>query len=404
MIKTYTYTVNRDCNESSLHSSRRGPFKCLLVSKSYQCYFYAAIVVTMFTSCFLPARRVKSSSTTTTPSCGKALRPESTFSNTISPTALPHPSQVTTPAANMPDSNTTLLSVYEHHAKTHTPLLAALSALTDSISTHPSSTVTELLSLLTTLRHTLTTLVPHHTVLFTHGTAAFERWLITSLGRADISKDAGGETNTIVSMSRHYIENAVTEKLEMAKLAAKMCRGRAGRQREVAVPVWDEVVAEVLAEAVRKGSRPTILLAESVEWACCVDTLEGPVEAEVFYKAMREKYGVFQEGNGAYKLLPPKDFVAAVGNGYAKETRFVLASASLNCANGGVLAPARMGLVAGVAKAAGVKFYIAGEGFRNVGVFPLPSKGGIAEGEEKDELAVKARKEGLEFVVSLCMI
>lgn len=201
-------------------------------------------------------------------------------------------------------------------------------------------------------------------------------------------------------MSRRYVEEAEREKKEMAKVAAGMCKAVGGKVREVAVPVWDEVVAEVLAEAVRRGSRPTVLLAESLEKDCCVDTLGGPVEAETFYKDMREKYGLFQEGKGAYKLLPQKDFVAAVGSRFAKDRRFVLTSASLNCANGGVLVPARTKVVAAVARVAGVQFFVAGEGFRNVGVFPLPSRSGVGEEEKRDELVVQVRKDGLELVVS----
>lgn len=119
-------------------------------------------------------------------------------------------------------------------------------------------------------------------------------------------------------------------------------------------------------------------------------------------RRMREGYGLFSDGQETCELLSQRDFVARLAKGYSSVPRIVLATAAINCANGGVLAPSRQALASVIAKAAKVPFYIAGESFRSAGVFPLPRRSvkGSKDINDKTGMLEQAHREGLSFIVS----
>jgi len=66
-------------------------------------------------------------------------------------------------------------------------------------------------------------------------------------------------------MGRSYVTDALAEGAETAKRACLVCGsvGGAGTAVVVLVPVWDSVIAGVLAQAVKSGRRPTVILREA---------------------------------------------------------------------------------------------------------------------------------------------
>jgi len=206
-------------------------------------------------------------------------------------------------------------------------------------------------------------------------------------------------------MGRSYVTDALAEGAETAKRACLVCGsvGGAGTAVVVLVPVWDSVIAGVLAQAVKSGRRPTVILREAAGRAGCVDTAAGPVDSTTFYADMRASYGLFEEAQsrGEYELLGAHDFAAFLATRSTRQTRIVLTTAALNCANGGVMAIAGMLEVAVASKSAGVPYYVVGEAWRNAGIFPLVVRRELdVEESMKEDLLVRARKEGLAFIVS----
>lgn len=202
-----------------------------------------------------------------------------------------------------------------------------------------------------------------------------------------------------MQFGREYVTEALREKEDMSKVAARIVP-KSGKC-EVFVPVWDEVVAEVLAKVAMRGKMPVVVLleAEGVEGA--VETAEGPVKMDEFARKMREGYGLFDDEE-THELLSQKDFVARLGKSYSSVSRIVLTTAAINCANGGVLAQSRQALASVVAKAAQVPFYVAGESFRSAGIFPLTRRSASATSTINDKIGIleQAQKEGLSFIVS----
>lgn len=182
----------------------------------------------------------------------------------------------------------------------------------------------------------------------------------------------------------------------MARLAARIVP-KSGNV-EVFVPVWDRVVAEVLGQVVKRGKMPVVVLQAAEGREGEVDTLEGGVRVEEFMKRMKEGYGLFDDGDGTCLVLSQSEFNARLGNRCATTPKIVLATAAMNCANGGVFAQSRQALAAVVAKAAKVPFYIAGESFRSAGIFPLQRQSQF--GTKGDDLLEQAHNEELSFIVS----
>ena len=206
-------------------------------------------------------------------------------------------------------------------------------------------------------------------------------------------------------MGRSYVTDALAEGAETAKRACLVCGnvGGAGAAVVVLVPVWDSVIAGVLAQAVKSGRRPTVVLREAAGHSGHVDTAAGPVDSATFYADMRASYGLFEEAQnrGEYELLGAHDFAAFLATRSTRQTRIVLTTAALNCANGGVMAASGILEVAVAAKSAGVPYYVVGEAWRNAGIFPLVVRRELdAEDGNKEDLLVRARKEGLAFIVS----
>jgi len=182
----------------------------------------------------------------------------------------------------------------------------------------------------------------------------------------------------------------------MARLAARIVP-KSGNV-EVFVPVWDQVVAEVLGQVVKKGKLPVVVLQQAEGREGEVDTLEGGVKVKEFTRRMKEGYGLFDDGEGTCQVLSQSDFIARLGNRCATTPKIVLATAAINCANGGVYAQSRQALAAVVAKTAKVSFFIAGESFRSAGIFPLQRQS--RSGTKGDDLLEQAHNEGLSFIVS----